>query len=186
VSFRGTTRLRHALAVCVGLAVARALFAATVPEHELKAALTYKVAKFVTWPAEREAAATFNLCVLGQHPFESALDDAEDLKIKVRAIVVRQLSSAAEETKTCDLLFIADSESDRLLELLAELADEPVLTVSDMARFARRGGMVELQSRDNRVGFEINVMAYRRAGLVVSSQLLQLATLLNDATDTVL
>jgi hypothetical protein len=52
-----------------------------------------------------------------------------------------------------------------------------------MERFAKRGGIVELQSRDNRIGFEINVAAYRRAGLVVSSQLLQLATVLDEPTD---
>jgi hypothetical protein len=162
---------------------AHALHAATVPEHELKAALTYKLAKFVTWPAERELAATFELCVLGEHPFESALEDIEDLTIKDRPITVRAVDSIAEPM-TCDLLFIAESEAERLPDLLEGLADKPVLTVSDMPKFASHGGIVELQSRDHRLGFEINVAAYKRAGLLVSSQLLQLATLIDEPTHT--
>jgi YfiR/HmsC-like len=176
------TRLRRGLSVGVGLLLAGTVAANSVPEHELKAALTYKLAKFVTWPAERELAATFELCVLGEHPFESALDGIDELTIKERPIAVRSVASVVEPA-ACDLLFIAASESERLAELLAELADMPVLTVSDMPRFAKRGGIVELQSRDNRVGFEINVPAYRRAGLVVSSQLLQLATLVDAPID---
>jgi hypothetical protein len=163
------------------LTLAHALYAAAVSEHELKAALTYKLAKFVTWPAERELKPTFELCVLGAHPFGSALDGIDELTIKDRPIVVRAIE--ALDPAACDLLFIAESESESLPELLASLADSPVLTVSDMERFAKRGGIVELQSRDNRVGFEINVAAYRRAGLVVSSQLLQLATVLDEPTD---
>jgi hypothetical protein len=161
--------------------LAHALYAAAVPEYELKAALTYKLAKFVTWPAERELKPEFELCVLGTHPFGSALDGIEKLTIKDRPIVVRAIE--ALDPAACDLLFIAESESESLPELLAALADSPVLTVSDMERFAKRGGIVELQSRDNRVGFEINVAAYRRAGLVVSSQLLQLATVLDEPAD---
>jgi len=181
VRFDSRARLLRGLCVCAGLLLAHALHAAAVPEHELKAALTYKLAKFVTWPAEREQNARFELCVLGAHPFQSALDGIEKLTIKDRPIVVRAIE--AVDAAVCDLLFIAESESESLPELLAVLADAPVLTVSDMPGFATRGGIVELQSRDNRVGFEINAAAYRRAGLVVSSQLLQLASVLDESSD---
>jgi YfiR/HmsC-like len=177
-------RLRCALLVCGALLSLRMAFGAGVAEHEVKLALTYKLAKFVTWPAQREATSTFVLCVLGQHPFETALDGLSELKIKERAIAVRQIA-ASEQAGACDLLFIAESESDHLPDVLTKLADKPVLTISDMPRFAKRGGIVELQSRDNHIGFEINVPAYRRAGLVISSQLLQLATLLDDPQERV-
>jgi hypothetical protein len=175
------SRLRRALLVCAALTFLRTGLAAPVAEHEVKLALTYKLAKFVTWPAERESTATFSLCILGQHPFESALDGLRGLKIKERTITVRDVTAVPEQVGGCDLLFVAESESDRLVDVLVELADKPVLTISDMPRFAKRGGIVELQNRDNHVGFEINVAAYRRAGLVISSQLLQLATLLDDS-----
>ena len=166
--------------VCLGFVLALPGYSAAVPEHELKLALTYKLAKFVSWPLEREQAATFRLCILGEDPFGPALDDLKSLRVKERVIAVEQIAIIDENSARCDLVFVSRSEAERITELLAELDGKPVLTISDLPRFAERGGIVELQNRDNRVGFEINVAAYKRAGLVVSSQLLQLATLIDE------
>jgi hypothetical protein len=122
------------------------------------------------------------LCVLGDDPFEDALDGIIGLTIKDRTIAVRRADSVAELGTACDLLFVSRSESEHLAEIFGTLADEPVLTVSDVPHFAASGGIVELQSRGSRIGFEINVGAYRRAGLTISSQLLQLATLVGAET----
>lgn len=169
---------------CFGLLLAAAAaHTAAVPEHQVKLALTYKLTKFVSWPEERESGSTFALCVLGEDPFGEALDEIEDLKIKDRTIKVERLALIDETAGHCDLMFISRSEADKISDLLAELESQPVLTISDLPRFAERGGIVELQNRDNRVGFEINVAAYKRAGLVISSQLLQLATLVDDASE---
>jgi YfiR/HmsC-like len=165
---------------CFGLMLAAAAHPAAVPEHQVKLALTYKLAKFVSWPEDRENGSIFALCVLGEDPFGEALDEIEDLKIKDRVIKVERLASIGENAEHCDLMFISRSEVDNIADLLAELERLPVLTISDLPRFAERGGIVELQNRDNRVGFEINVAAYKRAGLVISSQLLQLATLVGE------
>jgi YfiR/HmsC-like len=172
--------MRHALA-CIGVLLAIVGHAAAVPEHQVKLALTYKVAKFVSWPAEREAGTTFTLCVLGEDPFGEALGEIENLKVKDRTIRIERLAALGDDAELCDLMFISRSEADTVADLLAELEGRPVLTISDLPRFAEKGGIVELQNRDNRVGFEINVAAYKRAGLVISSQLLQLATLLDGS-----
>jgi hypothetical protein len=171
-------RQRSWSALLVGLAlVATAVtHAATVTEHELKLALIYNLTKFVTWPSERESSPTFVLCVLGESPFESALESVVGLTVKERPITVRH-DSAETSTDGCDLLFVSRSEGDRVDEILAPLADTPVLTVSDAPGFALRGGIVELKNLGKRIGFEINVAAYRRAELAISSQVLALATL---------
>jgi hypothetical protein len=98
---------------------------------------------------------------------------------------VHQAASLVELTPEsgCDLVFVSRSEDERLDEILAALADEPTLTVSDTPGFAARGGIVELQARGSRIGFAINVAAYRRAGLAISSQLLELATLLDTPSE---
>jgi hypothetical protein len=51
----------------------------------------------------------------------------------------------------------------------------PVLTVGEGSEFLRSGGMIELFSENNRLRFNVNVAAARRAGLTISSNLLQLA-----------
>lgn len=176
-------RLRGSLLACVALVATAAAHAATVPEHELKLAMTYKIAKFVSWPAARESSGSFALCVLGEDPFEGALGGIEGLTVKERAIAVRHAITVAEVLFGCDLVFVSRSESENLEGILATLADVPVLTVSDAPQFAARGGIVELQPRGSRIGFTINVAAFRRAGLAISSQLLELATLIDPASE---
>jgi len=50
-----------------------------------------------------------------------------------------------------------------------------VLTVSEIENFAHRGGVIQLKKENNRIVFEINIEAARRAGLAMNSQLLKLA-----------
>jgi hypothetical protein len=176
-------RLRESLLACVAILATTVGHAATVPEHELKLALTYKVAKFVSWPAARESSGDFALCVLGDDPFEGALDGVVGLSVKDRAIAVHAAASLAELAAGCDLVFVSRSEDEHLENIVAAFADVPVLTVSDTPGFAARGGIVELQARGSRIGFAINVAAYRRAGLAISSQLLELATLIETTPE---
>ena len=58
---------------------------------------------------------------------------------------------------------------------LAALGTAPVLTVSDIPDFVKRGGMVQFVLDGNHVRFEINIAAAQRAGLTLSSELLKIA-----------
>ena len=55
-----------------------------------------------------------------------------------------------------------------------------VLTVGEQEGFAVRGGIVNLTKEKNKVRFEINLDAAKRAGLKMSSQLLKLAKVIHD------
>ena len=112
--------------------------------------------------------------LLGQIPFPEALEVLDGKTVQGRKLVVKRLAdlSAAAD---CQVLFIGASEKSRLSEIIAELKDRPVLTVSEVDGFAERGGMVNLVSGQNRVGMEINREAAGRARLSISSQLLKLA-----------
>jgi hypothetical protein len=50
------------------------------------------------------------------------------------------------------------------------------LTVSDIPQFSQRGGMIQFVLEGNRIRFEVNLTATRRAGLSLSSELLKVAT----------
>jgi hypothetical protein len=82
----------------------------------------------------------------------------------------------ANQARTCQVVFVAPSESGRVGQLLSQLADKPVLTVGDSAGFAAHGGVIGLSMQANHVRFEINMVAARRANLKLSSQLLKVAT----------
>ena len=55
------------------------------------------------------------------------------------------------------------------------LKDTNTLTVGETQNFMRRGGIINFIIVENRVRFEINLIAAERAGITISAKLLQLA-----------
>ena len=96
-----------------------------------------------------------------------------------RALTVRRLKGPEEGTG-CQIVFVGAHEMSLLPALLREIRGSAILTVGDTEKFSRQGGMVNFVVQDNRVRFEINADAAQRAGLKISSKLLQLATIVQD------
>lgn len=145
-------------------------------EYQVKAAYLYNFAKFIEWPQGAILSeGSFNICVLGHDPFDSAFNNTlTGENIKGKNVVVKRISRA-EDGIGCQILFISSSEETRLKEILQVLAKESVLTVSDMPQFTRRGGMIQFVMDANRVRFEVNLTSAERTGLILSSQLLKVA-----------
>ena len=76
---------------------------------------------------------------------------------------------------SCQMLFIASSERHRLQTLLPEAQRRGILTISDMRDFTRLGGMISLQTINNRVTFDLNLSAAGKASISFSTHLLKLA-----------
>jgi hypothetical protein len=55
------------------------------------------------------------------------------------------------------------------------------LTVSDIGGFAQAGGMIGLVEADQRIRFDINLATTHQANLKLSSQLLKLATIVEQS-----
>jgi hypothetical protein len=146
-------------------------------EYQVKAAFLFNFAKYVEWPesAFPEPADRIVLCILGENPFGALLEEiVKDKKVNGRGLAVREIKSVSA-TAGCHLVFIASSERLRFDEILGGLADRPVLTVSDAESVADRGFVLGLTLKENRVRFEVNLIAARRAGLKLGSQLLKVA-----------
>ena len=88
---------------------------------------------------------------------------------------MRDASPGPQDAPGCRILFISASEEKRLKDVLAGLPANAILTVSDIAGFSRRGGMIEFVLDGARVRFEVNLKIAERAGLVLSSELLKVA-----------
>jgi len=153
--------------------------AGAVPEYELKAVLVYKVAKFVRWPEGTFAAGPsgVHMCIVGRDDFGASIDALAGQKLQGQVVSVERLPSITPAAANCQIVFVSRSESAHLAELLAVLGSAPALTISDIEGFANEGGMIELATTANKIHFEINAVASRRAGLEIGAQLLQLATL---------
>jgi len=164
-----------ALFALTGWSSAAAAAPAATSEYQVKAAFLYNFMKFVDWPGDGlNSATTITLGVLGRDPFEDALEQVKGRYAKGRRVLVLHFRGI-EEVKGCDLLFICASEKGRLPQILKFAQNYRMLTVADQDGFCEAGGMVNLVSVKNRVGFEVNVAAASRARLKISSHLLKLA-----------
>ena len=150
-------------------------------EYALMALYTYNFAKFTDWPSASfmDADAPLNLCILGDDPFGRALVKIEGKKIKRHVLRIKRYPRVAV-ISACHIVFISRSEHARLQTILQALADQPILTVSDIPDFAQYGGMIGLETVAQRVRFAINSAVASRAGLKLSSKLLELAQMVHN------
>ncbi len=171
------------LLVAVSLApVTRAAFAQTptsgTVEYQVKAALIYNFAKFIDWPADGAPGDALVIGVLGQDPFGPALEALQRKTVKDRPIQVKRFATL-DALERCHILFVSSSEQDNLLEILAAISGDSVLTVGETESFAKAGGVIRLVNRRTKVRFQINVAAGESSGLQISSQLLKLAEIVD-------
>ena len=155
-----------------------AVFASSAgpPEYKVKAVFMFHFAKFVEWPTGESPSSDKNLsiCVLGDDPFGEHFNIIKGKKIKGRT-VESKTSLKIENAKNCDFLFISESEKSNVVQILRDLKDHDVLTISDMEGFLEAGGMIQFVLEKRKVRFLINMGAAKRAGFKVSSKLLELA-----------
>jgi len=146
-------------------------------EYQVKAAYLYNFGRFVKWPARTATGKddSFAVCVLGQDPFGQTLDSTlAGEALDGKPVEVRRISRP-QQAGDCRILFISSAEESHLKEILAVLEQGGVLTVSDMADFTRRGGMIQFVLEGGRIRFEINLANAESARLVLSSELLKVA-----------
>ncbi len=178
---RGRTRRALLLPAALLLAASSPLAAHFRQEYEVKAVMLYKLAGFVAWP-RWPAGAPFCIGVLGHDPFGPALDHAVQGKsLNGRPFVIRRFKTGWD-AGNCQIVFVSSSEERPLRGILERLRRKPVLTVGDTPGFCENGGIVKLELAHGGVHFQINPKAARRAHLVVSSQLLSLASIVRDGT----
>jgi YfiR/HmsC-like len=149
----------------------------------MKAAYLANFVKFIEPPqgapapqnGPSQADEPFAICVLGRDPFGPALDAALAGESLGRHSLVPRRVANAREAAGCRVVFIAENDRE-LRKDLAALDKSAVLTVGDQPEFLKRGGMIQfVLDEGNRVRFEVNLTAAKKAGLTLSSELLKVA-----------
>jgi hypothetical protein len=147
-------------------------------ESQVKAAYLYNFGKFVRWGGP--SGGPFEICVIGKDPFGEVLDaTVADESIDKQKVTVRRISNL-QEVAHCRILFVSSSEERRLGAILTAAQRLEVLTVSDITKFAERGGTIGFVTQEERVRFEVNRASAERSHLSLSSELLKVATRVMD------
>jgi hypothetical protein len=139
----------------------------------------------VEWPSQSFKAPNepIVICLLGQNPFGSALDQAIAGKLVIgRPFVVRQISDFTPSTN-CHVLFVNSSERKRFRSIAGRLKGTGVLSVGETQGFTADGGVINFRLEDGKVRFEIDVDAAGREHLRISSKLLSLAQIARRSED---
>ena len=159
---------------------------AAASEHAVKAALIFKLAKFVSWPdsAYSGLSEPLSVCVQKSDPIVAALSTLSGKPIHGRAFSVRYFDNSPFISTDCQILFVSNVSSERPTALLNEISNQPVLTIIDNVNSAHQDGIIGLKIKQNRVQFEINIAASETAGLDISAQLLQLAKITDNRQGT--
>jgi hypothetical protein len=141
-------------------------------EYRVKAAFLYNFIKFVEWPP-RAASGSIVVCVAGRNPFGTVLSDT----VRGETIEGRRIESRVilEPTDGCHIVFIPEGANAG--PYLRAAHGQPVLTVGEAPGFIEQGGLIRFYLDGGTVRFEIHREAADRAGLRISSRLLQLARL---------
>jgi hypothetical protein len=150
-------------------------------EYQVKAVFVFNFSHFVDWPAKSLASPgdPFIIGILGDDPFGARIDEAvRGEQINGHPLVVRRFHRV-DEAGECRILFIAPSEGARLSHIVAAMNHSSTLTVSDLARSAERGVMIQFVTENNRIRLRINVESAHAAGLTINSNLLRPAEIVS-------
>jgi len=152
-------------------------YAKSTPEYYAKAVFLFKVIDFVTWPDDHnDGDKLTRICIYGENPFDNYLQEIADTKNKDNTFVIhhtRNINTLSE----CHIVFISRSEEYNLTKIISHLQHKPMLTVSDIKKFAYKKGMIELGVHSRKRNFELkmNVSSVNRSGISLSSNLIELA-----------
>ena len=153
-----------------------------IREYEIKAAFIYNFAKFVEWPKEkfRDDEAPLVLGIIGEDPFGSSADALLGKTIRGRQLMIKR-SKNQSNLNPCHMIFISKSETTKLKQIIEELKNLPILTISDIQDFHKAGGHINFVIHQNKIRFIVNARAAKHADLEISSRLLKLSMI--KATD---
>ncbi len=154
-------------------------------EYLVKAAFLYNFAKFTKWPSGTyaDASAPLVVCVLGKDAFGKALDALAGKRINGRRVAISRLARV-EEARQCQVVFISESEEERVPGIVRYLAGRPVLTVCYAPSCTRFRGIIHLKVVAQKIRFAIDIDSAKAAGLKLSSKLLALAEKFARKTET--
>ncbi len=150
--------------------------------NNVKVAFLEKFTRFINWPNESNHSISSNyfiISVVGESPLNNEIYKFyKNRKIKGKDVKINFIKEISEIDK-CHLLFITNSEKERLGEIIKYTKDKPILTIGDSDGFAEQGVIINMHSKNNQLRFQINETALKFSGLYMNFKLLSLAEIVN-------
>jgi uncharacterized protein DUF4154 len=149
-------------------------------EYQLKAVFLWRLAQFTQWPSDvfENVDSPIVICVLGDNPFDGALNAAVAGETAHGRKFVVQNHRALEQLKTCHILYMAAAGPRQAKEITAALARKSVLTVRESDIASSYQTIVQFITEQNKIRLQINLKAAAAARLVLDPRLLRSAEII--------
>lgn len=154
-----------------------------VEEYIAKAAFIFNFTKFVEWEnSEANKAPTFIIGVIGDSPIhQHLLDLAANKTINGKKIEVVKCTANMPASCKCQILFVPETiTSYDFKHFISELTTKNILIISERQGFLDQGSAINFLIIENRIKFEISVQSLNKSHLKASSQLLKLASTIQN------
>lgn len=158
---------------------------ALTADNEVKAGWIYALIPYIKWNDNALNPNKITICTLGRDsvipaltdliPKEQAKDKKEGRKIKYITLEPR---GSDNPMMGCHILYISVTEQSNYINILKSIEGKTILTLSSIKNFANRGGMIELAIKNDGVSLRINLGMTRKSNIVIDSDLLGFAEVL--------
>lgn len=151
-------------------------------EYQVKALFLYNFANFVEWPEDafESPASPLRMCLYGEVPFSGFLEPFDSTRIRERELTIIQTDNPDRIHNGCHILFVGANKLDEVERLFSNLNHLFVLSVGSMQGFTDKGGIVNILRTRDQQKFEINLSKAIENGLLIDSDLLALARVINE------
>lgn len=158
-----------AAALIMGAAfIAKPTVAQDTASRQLKSAIVYNILRFVDFPAE-SGNRTLDLCI--ERGAEGNFAALSGRSVASRSINVRTIE-ANSNAGGCDVVYLGTANGSDV----SRVRQHGVLVIGDGSSFLKTGGAIGLVTTGKQTRFEINMRAARQADIKIGSQLLRLAS----------
>ena len=151
-------------------------------EFHVKALFLYNFANYVEWPEDafKASDSPLRMCLYGNVPFGGFLDVVSGTRIRDRFLKVLRTADAKEIEPGCHILFVGTDRLDLIEDLFKNINHLFVLSIGEVKGFTNKGGIVNILRTSDQAQFEINLSKAIENGLLIDSDLLALARIINS------
>jgi hypothetical protein len=136
-------------------------------DYNLKSELLYRLVDYVNWP-NFSTEQSFKIAVLESSRITASLRSrAKNKKINVKEY------KTLKEIRSCQILFIPYNCTIPVETVLSNFSGKQVLIVTEKRGYGKKGAHLNFVTIESKLRFEVNIKAINKAGITISSFLLQ-------------
>ena len=156
-------------------------------DFQVKAAFLVNFPKYMDWPSAAFAGTNspITVAIFGDDnvagEFGNMIEGGRT--VSGRPVLLKRITKEEQIGSDCQILFIANSERQRIPEILEKVKGTGILTVGENEDFLEKGGVINLVHRDRKIRLQINLDAAGRAHLKISTRLLMAADVVRGKSE---